>query len=245
MKSRVAVAGVGGQLGVLLFGMLQRLSQQPLADMAHPIGLSGTPSGARAMGKSLYRRFGMAFAPETSVRFIDVHDADAWARGFAGCDAAILSSTYRYERVKLPPAFLRPLSLTPLHEVEMHLDAGASGGTGAASTAARDEDVLAAQLEGASAAGVRNLVLLCPRTSLATLPDLATQWAAAARGCSLRLVATAPSAALCDVSKDWTYLDPTSEPLQCLRVGGDGDGEGEGGGELSDAASADGAVGGP
>ena len=122
----------------------------------------------------------------------------------------------------------------------MHLDAGVSGGTGAASTAARDEDVLAAQLEGASTAGVRNLVLLCPRTSLATLPDLATRWAAAARGCSLRLVATAPSATLCDVPKDWTYLDPPSEPLQSLRVGGDGDGDG--GGELSDAAPPDGAA---
>ena len=30
-----------------------------------------------------------------------------------------------------------------------------------------------------------------PEASLATLPDLATRWAAAARGCSLRLVATA------------------------------------------------------
>eukprot|EP00966_Prymnesium_polylepis_P204922 4747701-Prymnesium_polylepis.1 len=155
----VAVLGAGGRLGTLLYGTLQRVAQDQRNNLEPPIGLCGTTKGARGLSKGLYRQFGMAFAPEQSIRFVDFADAASVARSLTGCSALLLEAAPRLEHVPPPPSWLRPFSLTPTHDFETFME----GGAAALSTAPAGFDVvhiLEAALEAAAAANVERVALL-------------------------------------------------------------------------------------
>ena len=206
---KVAIAGSGGRLGVLLFGLLQRLAQeQRLTGVEMPMGLVGTPAGARKLSKGLYRDFGMAFAPEQNVCFVDAADSGSWQRSYAECDALILGDSYQLSREKLPPKFLQQFSLVPLYEHELYL-AGAADAT----ASAESDAFLTAQLEGAAASKVERIVIACPGASAERLDALAARVVSSGFPPSSRvqLVATPRGASLID-TPDWTYLSPPAEP---------------------------------
>lgn len=210
---RVAIAGAGGRLGLLIFGMLQRLAQEEnLTGVKMPIGLVGTTDGARALSKGLYRQFGMAFAPETAVGFVAAADPNSWQSAFARCNVAIIGGSYCIEKKRLPPSFMRSLSRIALHEYEFSLD-----GVGERAPSAGEVDsstVLAAQLAGAAAAGVEKVIVACPSASDEWLDALAAAVpvGTGGPGCCVNLVTT--PTALADTT-GWTYLDMTAEALLC------------------------------
>lgn len=208
---KVAIAGAGGRLGFLLFGLLQRLAQeQRLTGVNMPVGLVGTPAGAKRLSKGLYRHFGMAFAPEQDVCFVDAADLASWQRSYAECDALILGDSYELQREKLPPKFLQQFSLVPLHEHELYMD-------GVANVCCESDALLTAQLAGAASANVDRIIIACPGASAERLDALAARVISSGfpPSSSVQLVATPRGAPLID-TPDWTYLTPPAEPA--LRI---------------------------
>lgn len=153
---RVVVLGASGRLGVLLYGMLQRRSQERLA--LHPIGAVGTPDGARALSKGLSRPFSLAFAPEHTVRFADVSRSASIAAACAGCDVAILDADCVVTRAPPPSPLLRLLgggAAGPTLEFAL----GGKSATPTLFAADVNVDVADAQASGAAAAGCRVIAL--------------------------------------------------------------------------------------
>ena len=209
---KVAVAGAGGSLGMLLFGMLQRLAQEEnLTGVGMPIGVVGTADGARALSKGLYRQFGMAFAPETAVRFVDMSNPLSWQNAYMGCEVAIVGGSFGIEKKRLPPKFMRSLSMIPLHECEFTLDSERSQTDGN-----EEKTVLTAQLEGAVAAGVKKILVACPSAGAAQLDALESCVSAAVAAQACSLLVTTP-AGLVD-TEGWTYLDMPDELLHNAEI---------------------------
>ena len=208
---KVGIAGSGGRLGFLLFGLLQRLAQeQRLTGVEMPVGLVGTPAGAKRLSKGLYRNFGMAFAPEQDVTFVDAADAASWQRSYAECDALILGDSYQLRREQLPPKFLQPFLLVPLHEQELYLD----GVVATCATTSRESDVfLTAQLKGAAASHVDRIIIACPGASAERLERVLALCVTSSGipASTVQLVATPHSTPLID-TPGWTYLTPPANP---------------------------------
>uniref|UniRef100_A0A7S0LBH5 Uncharacterized protein n=1 Tax=Coccolithus braarudii TaxID=221442 RepID=A0A7S0LBH5_9EUKA len=203
---RIAVAGAGGKLGILLYGMLQRLAQEPVSGIGMPLAISGTPAGARELGRGVYRTFGMAHAPEESVRFVDVASSHSWALALSTCSVALLSPSLALERVQLPPKLLRPFSLTPLHEVECRLDLDGVGLPSSEYSAAQLQ-LLAAQLDGAAAAGVDSVICVCPMLSEGRREALSRSILQSRMPSEAISIVGTPAELPPSETMGWTYLD--------------------------------------
>jgi len=169
-KKKIAVFGVGGYLGTLIFGFLQRASS------IYGTGLSGAPTStpraiaATSQGSSILNRllgshFKLAFAGEEYVRLVDMQDSNRIEECLGGMDAVVIATVCDLERRSITG---NSYEKTPNGKtVEFYMDQ--------AYMAQPDEDIngdpeehlriFRAALEGCKGAGVGHVVVVeTPRT---------------------------------------------------------------------------------
>ena len=100
-KKRVAVVGAGGDLGALIFGLLQRASalyECGLSTKLAPRAVCATSFGSGALNSRLGSAFKLAVATEDKVALTDLGSAESMTRRVTNFDYIVTPTEWRLSR---------------------------------------------------------------------------------------------------------------------------------------------------